>query len=140
MMHGCNITYNADKTINVFAQRIWDKTPVVTDTTSGMRQLGTIPAMTEGWYFGKKMSQKGLLMFPTEFGGSESTFFSDGFYHNGLTSGLRGLLALGPADNGGVAGVGCLNGFTGPGNAWVSLGAALCEAAEDWDTEPFWQE
>ncbi len=86
------------------------------------------------------MSQKGLLMFPTLFGGSESTFFADGFYHNGLTSGLRGLLALGSAGNGGYAGVGCLSGDNGPGYAWVSLGAALCEAAEDWDTEPFWQE
>ena len=95
--------------------------------------------MTEGWYFGKKMSQKGLLMFPTLFGGSESTFFADGFYHNGLTSGLRGLLALGTAGYGGHAGVGCLNGNNGPGNAWVDCGAALCEAAEDWDTEPFWQ-
>ena len=139
MMHGCNITYNADKTINVYAQRIWDKTPVETDTTKGMRQLGTIPAMTEGWYFGKRMSQKGLLMFPTEFGGSESTFFGDGFCHNGITSGLRGLFALGAAHYGGVAGVGCLGGGSGPGDAWVGDGAALCEAAEDWDTEPFWQ-
>ena len=139
MMHGCNITYNADKTINVFAQRIWDKTPVVTDTTSGMRQIGTIPAMDEGWYFGKRMSQAKLLMFPTLFGGSESTFFADGFYHNGLTSGLCGLFALGTADSGGHAGVGCLDGYLGPGPAWVNGGAALCEAAEDWDTEPFWQ-
>ena len=96
--------------------------------------------MTDGWYFGKKMSQKGLLMFPTEFGGSESTFFGDGFYHNGLTSGLRGLFALGHASSGGYAGVSCFNGSDGPSNAWVGGGAALCEAAEDWDTEPFWQE
>lgn len=78
-------------------------------------------------------------MFPTLFGGSESTFFADGFYHNGLTSGLRGLFALGTADYGGNAGVGCLNGNHGPGHAGVDDGAALCEAAEDWDTEPFWQ-
>ena len=42
-----------------------------------------------------------------------------------LSSGLRGLLALGTANNGGNAGVGCLNGNNGPGNAWVNNGAAL---------------
>lgn len=125
MEHGCNITYNADKTINVYAQRVWDKTPVVTDSVSGMRQLGTIPAATEAWYWTKRMNLQKMLMFPTELGASESTYYCDGFYHNGLTSGLRGLLALGTANNGGNAGVGCLNGNNGPGNARVNNGAAL---------------
>ena len=56
-----------------------------------------------------------------------------------LSSGLRGLMALGSANYGGHAGDGCLRGNNGPGNAWADNGAALCEAAEDWDTEPFWQ-
>lgn len=72
-------------------------------------------------------------MFPTELGASETTYYCDGFYHSALTSGLRGLLALG------AAGVGCLIGDAAPSLAWTTRGAALCEAAEDWNTEPFWQ-
>lgn len=126
MLHGCNITYNADKTVNVFAQRVWDKTAVVTDSTSGMRQLGTIPAAdASSWQNGTRMSLERMLMFPTEFGGSVSTYYCDGFFHPTLNSGLRGLLALGTANYGGYAGVGCLNGDNAPGNARVNNGAAL---------------
>lgn len=140
MEHGCNLTYNADKTINVFAQQIWDKTAVVTDATTGMRQLGTIPATASAaWLWSKRMNLKGMLLFPTEFGASEKTYYCDGFYQPAITSGLRGLFALGSANSGGSAGVGCLSGNSGPGHAWAGYGAALCEAAEDWDTEPFWQ-
>lgn len=42
-----------------------------------------------------------------------------------LSSGLRGLMALGTANNGGNAGDGCLNGNNGPGNARANNGAAL---------------
>nr|DAQ70411.1 MAG TPA: hypothetical protein [Caudoviricetes sp.] len=42
-----------------------------------------------------------------------------------LSSGLRGLIALGNADNGGNAGVGCLNGNNAPSNARTNIGAFL---------------
>ena len=79
-------------------------------------------------------------MFPLEFGASTSTFYGDGFYHPAITSGLRGLLALGFADLGGYAGVGCLGGDYAPSNAWTSFGAFLCEAEEDWNMQAAWVE
>ena len=140
MYHGCNITYNSDKTINVYAQKVWNSETVQTDTTTGMKNIGSIPsASSESWNYGKKMNLDNMLMFPTEFGGSSSTYYCDGFYHAAITSGLRGLLGLGYAHNGGGAGVGCLSGNSAPSYTGAHNGAALCEAEEDWNTEPFWQ-
>ena len=126
MEHGCNMVFNSDKFISIYAQRYWNKDVVNTYSTTGMRQLGVVPpAASEAWYFVKKMNLDGMLMFPTEFGGSEGTYYGDAFYHLIITPGLRGLLALGYANYGGNAGVGCINGYNGPGNARVNNGAAL---------------
>ena len=71
------------------------------------------------------MNLDNMNMFPLEFGASASTYYGDGFYHPAISSGLRGLLALGNADNGGNAGVGCLNGNNAPSNARTNIGAFL---------------
>ena len=140
MEHGCNMVYNSDYTVTMYAQQKWTKDAVVTDTVKGMRQIGTAPAVTAAnWYFIKRMNLQRMLLFPTELGGSEITYYGDGFYHAYLTSGLRGLLAFGTAFDGGHAGNGFLHGNFAPSLAWASRGGALCEAAEDWDTEPFWE-
>ena len=78
-----------------------------------------------------------LALFPLSFGGSTSTFFPDGFYGDGATSGLRALAALCNAYFGAEAGSGALHGSSAPTFAIVSSGAFLCEAAEDWDTTAF---
>ena len=78
-----------------------------------------------------------LALFPLSFGGSTSTFFPDGFYGDGQTSGLRALAALGSASNGAEAGSGALAGDAAPSSAYVDCGAFLCEAEEDWDTTAF---
>ena len=138
MLHGVNIVYTADG-IQVWAIQKWTGSAVPTDDTTGMRLIGTIPAASkEGWEFVKRMNLAHMMMFPLEIGGSESTYYGDGIYRLNITSGLRGLIALGTAGHGGDAGSGCLSGGSGPGNAWAAGGAAVCEAAEDWDTEPFW--
>ena len=78
-----------------------------------------------------------LALFPLSFGGSNATFFPDGFYGDGATSGLRALAALGHAYYGAEAGSGALNGNNAPTIASVYYGAFLCEAEEDWDTTAF---
>ena len=136
MRHLSILSYNADKTIDVYQKQIWDSTAIPTDNTTGMRKIGTIPLTTEGWI--KRMNLQHMCYYPLEVGGSESTNYGDYFWRPDISSGLRGLFALGDAGNGGDAGVSCFNGGDGPSYAWVNYGAALCEAAEDWDTEPFY--
>ena len=86
------------------------------------------------------MNLDNMNMFPLEFGASASTFYGDGFYHPAITSGLRGLIALGYAGSGGSAGVGCLFGNDAPSTAGTLLGAFLCEAEEDWNMQAAWVE
>ena len=137
MRHGSLLSYNSDKTIDVYAIQKWTSSAVPTDTTTGMRKVGTIPVTVEGWI--KKQNLSKMCYFPLELGSSEGKCYSDYLWRDvNLTSGLRGLFALGSANSGGNAGVGCLFGYYGPEFAWSDRGAVLCEAAEDWDTEPFW--
>lgn len=140
MLHGCNIQYTADGA-DVYALDKWTKTTVPTTTVTGLTKIGSIPQNTgtsDNWLYIKSANLDHMLMYPTEWGGSVSTYFADAMYMRIVTSGLFGLLALGSANSGGFAGVGCLHGYNGPSGAGVYGGAALCEAAEDWSTQPTW--
>ena len=79
-----------------------------------------------------------MIAFPLEWGGSESTYYADGFYHPAATSGLRGLAAFADASHGGSAGSCALNANYAPSVSSAGCGAFLCEADEDWDTEATW--
>ena len=139
MLHGVLLKYNADKSIDVYAKKVWNADPVPTGSTTGMEKIGTIPSVDgASWFYTKRMNQTNLCMFPLELNGSASTYYCDGFYHGAYTSGLRGLLALGGAGSGSFAGSCCLAGDVAPSAANVNFGASLCEAAEDWDTQAFW--
>ena len=141
MQHGNIISFNADKSADVYILKKWTSAAVNTSNTSGFTKIGTIPAVSESsWIFTKKMNLDNMNMFPLEFGASTSTYYGDGFYHPAITSGLRGLIALGIAGYGGNAGVGCLNGSGAPSNAWAGVGAFLCEAEEDWNMQAAWVE
>ena len=138
MLHGCNIVYTENE-IEVWAIRKWSSKIVATDDTNGMEKIGSIPNdQVDGEHWIKRENLANMLLYPLEFGGSETTYYGDAMYYTKLSSGLRGLFALGHAGDGGMAGVGRLTGQTGPSGAWASRGAALCEAAEDWNTVPFW--
>lgn len=140
MEHGCNASYNSDYSLSIYAEKSWTKEAVVTDSTNGMVQIGTFPPVdSENYYYIKKMNLRNMLLFPTEFGASQATYYCDAAYIQCLTSGLRGLLAFGASNGGGSAGRGSLGVSYAPSLAWAARGAALCEAAEDWNTEPFWQ-
>lgn len=141
MQHGNIISFNADKSADVYVLKKWTSAAVNTSNTSGFTKIGTIPAVSESsWVYAKKMNLDNMNMFPLEFGASGSTYYSDGFYHPAISSGLRGLVALGTADSGGYAGVGCLHGSYAPSSAWAFLGAFLCEAEEDWNMQAAWVE
>ena len=139
MQHGNIISYNSDRSADVYILEKWTSAAVNTSNTNGFKKIVTIPAVSSAsWVWTKKMNLDNMNMFPLEFGGSERTYYGDGFYHNAVTSGFRGLIALGYASVGGSAGVGCLVGSYAPSYAWTDIGAFLCEAEEDWDTQAVW--
>lgn len=139
MMHGVIAQATANKTLDVFILRKWTKAAVNTTNTSGFVKVGSIPAVdTSNWYFGKRFNLDNMIAFPLEWGGSESTYYADGFYHPAATSGLRGLAAFADALVGGVAGSCALSAGVAPSGSVASYGAFLCEADEDWDTEATW--
>lgn len=139
MMHGVILQATANKTLDVYILRKWTKAAVNTSNTSGFVKIGSVPAAdTPNWMWTKRMNLDNMLMFPLEFGASESTYYSDGFYHPAVTSGLRGLAAFAYASSGGAAGSGALNAGVAPSASGASCGAFLCEADEDWDTEATW--
>ena len=139
MQHGNIISYNSDRSADVYILEKWTSAAVNTSNTNGFKKIGTIPAVNAAsWVWTKKMNLDNMNMFPLEFGASERTYYGDGFCHNAVTSGFRGLLALGSANFGGSAGVGCLLGNDAPSNAGSNIGAFLCEAEEDWDMQAVW--
>ena len=139
MQHGNIISYNSDRSADVYILEKWTSAAVNTSNTNGFKKIGTIPAVNAAsWVWTKKMNLDNMNMFPLEFGASERTYYGDGFYHNAVTSGFRGLFALGYASYGGYAGVGCLYGSLAPSYAGTLLGAFLCEAEEDWDMQAVW--
>ena len=139
MMHGVILQATANKTLDVFILRKWTKAAVNTSSTSGFSKVGSIPAAdAAAWLWPKRMNLDNMLMFPLEFGGSESTCYADGFYHPAVTSGLRGLAAFAYAGHGGTAGSGALHANFAPSVSSAYYGAFLCEADEDWDTAATW--
>ena len=84
-----------------------------------------------------KMSYENLEMWPTQSGGTESTYQSDYFYNNGgVTSGFRAVFRGADADHGGHAGVGAVNVDNAPTHASASSGSPLCDFAEEFSLEP----
>ena len=84
------------------------------------------------------MTFKNLAFMPKTAGASESTYYSDGYYNPAVTSGLRGVVLLGYASYGGLAGSLYLAGCDGVWHAHARWGAFLCEWAEPFTTEPVW--
>lgn len=136
-MHGIRLSTQADKSKDVYIKKVWNADPVATTDLTGMVKIGTIPESASGWNYPKRMNKENLALYPLEFGGSTSTYWPDGFYGDGATSGLRALCALGHASAGAEAGSGALVGSAGPALASAYFGAFLCEAAADWDSQGY---
>ena len=89
------------------------------------------------WSYIKKISFDYMSGLPIEDGGSDSTFYGDGYYNPNVTEAgaLRGAIRLGNANLGDTAGVLCLNGSNAPSDAYAYVGACLCEFTEAFDTK-----
>ena len=138
-MHGVIIQYTASKGADVYILRKWTKDAVNISDTNGFVKVGAIPSVDkDGWYYTKRMNLDNMIMYPLEFGASESTGYADGYYHPAITSGLRGLAAFANVYSGGDAGSGALYADVGVTVSGADFGAFLCEADEDWDTQATW--
>ena len=131
---------NADKSQSLFIADMIDGTQMNLSSVAGLRQIAKGPvASAAGWLYAKGYTLKNLAFFPKEeLGGSSSTFFCDGYYNPAATSGLRGAVLLGDADNGDYAGSVYLLGDYAPSGAYAIWGAFLCEYAEAFTTQPVW--
>lgn len=92
---------------------------------TGMTALSTSPTQTSGSYI-KKVSYDNLELFPTEVGGSASTYHCDMFWNNsGLTSGFRLVLRGCNANNGSNSGVFDVNVNNAVSNSNANIGSPL---------------
>ena len=107
-------------------------------STAGLVKAATGPANSSaGWSFIKKMSMNYLCHTPTVVGGTESTYYADACYNDNAASGLRVPYEGGHADYSGTAGPEYLAVSNAVTTAVAHVGVPLCEAEEDWSTEPF---
>jgi hypothetical protein len=103
-------------------------------STTGMVKKGTAPA---GYGYMKSRSMDGMECYPTELGGTETTYYGDYLWNiSGITSGLRAVSRGASAYNGGNAGVSTVDVTDAPSHADAGIGVPLCEFAEEWPVEP----
>jgi hypothetical protein len=139
MLHGVAINGTGSQQ-DVYVQTKWNSDKINTNDIAGLVKVGSYANVsTNNWFYPKKMGFKNLCFWPVELGGSSSTYYTDGCYlMSAASSGLRGLLALLSAYNGAFAGSFGLSANDAPSLANGLCGAFLCEAAEDWDSDPTW--
>ena len=107
---------------------------------TGMVAYSTSPTQVSGGYI-KRVSYDHLELFPTEVGGSASTWHCDAFWNNsGLTSGFRLVLRGCSASNGSDSGVFDVYVGHAVSDSYAYLGSPLCEAEEEWSVEPVYAE
>lgn len=128
---------NVDGSQTLFVDDVIDGHLFDFSTVTGKTVAGTTPTYSSAnWYFIKRMNLENLTMVPVEVGGTESTYYGDGYYNPASTSGLRGAVRLGFADYGGRAGSCVLNGNAAPSFAYAYGGFALCEFQKAFSTKP----
>ncbi len=125
---------NADTTVtHLVAPSIYGEWTCGVET--GMVALSTSPAQGEGYI--KKLSYDNLEMFPTQIGGSASTYEADYFWNtSGVTSGFRLVLRGCNANGGSESGLSDVSVCYAVSSSSVSIGALLCEAVEEWPVVP----
>ncbi len=127
----------AQKTQSMYVKKIINGELSSLENVNDKVLVGNTPAHSGGsWSYIKEITAKYLSGMPTEDGGSESTFFGDGYYNPADAEGsVRGSVRLGNASNGGLAGSCLLLGNCAPSVANADWGAVLCEFTEPFDTE-----
>ena len=128
------VRVNADTTMtHLVAPSIYGTWTIGVET--GMKAYSTSPAKGEGYI--KALSYDNLEIFPTQLGGSESTYHCDYFWNtSGAVSGFRLVLRGCAAGDGARSGPAGVNVHNAVSNADVYLGSPLCEAEEEWSVEP----
>ena len=104
---------------------------------TGMLELSKSPD-SDGWI--KNVSYDHLEIFPTQVGGSASTYHCDYFWKDTATSGFRLVLRGCYAIDGSYAGLADVYVGDGVSGSGALLGSPLCEAAEEWPLEPVYAE
>jgi hypothetical protein len=127
----------AQKTQSMYVKKIINGELSSLENVNDKVLVGNTPAHASGsWSYIKEITAKYLSGMPIEDGGSDSTFFGDGYYNPTDAEGsVRGSLRLGDASDGGYAGSCLLVGNGAPSVAHALGGAVLCEFAEAFDTE-----
>ncbi len=126
---------NADTSVtHLVAPSIYGTWTIGVET--GMVAYSTSPTQVNGGYI-KAVSFDHLENFPTQVGGSASTYHCDAFWNtSGLTSGFRLVLRGCSAHHGSLSGLSDVNVDNAVSNSDVSIGSLLCEAEEEWSVEP----
>ena len=125
---------NADTTMtHLVAPSIYGTWTIGVET--GMKAYSTCPAKGEGYI--KTLSYDHLEIFPTQIGGSASTYHCDYFWNtSGLTSGFRLVLRGCSAYYGAQSGSAVVYVSHAVSDFYVDWGSPLCEAEEEWSVEP----
>lgn len=131
------LTCNANKTQSMYVKKVIDGQAIDMTTVSGLQLVGSTPAHESGsWSYIKRFSKAYLSGMPTLDGGTEDTFYGDGYYNPAVTDpSVRGCGRLADAYFGSHAGSLYLNGYYAPSDTSVGWGAVLCEFTESFDTE-----
>jgi hypothetical protein len=110
-----------------------------TGDETGMLALSTSPTKCSSYI--KTVSYDNLENFPTQVGGSETTYHCDYFWNNsGVTSGFRLVRRGCTADSGSYSGLSDVSVSFAVSYANVDIGAPLCEAEDEWSVEPVYAE
>ena len=128
------VRVNADTTTtHLVAPSIYGNWTIGVET--GMKAYSTSPANGSGYI--KALSYDNLEIFPTQLGGSESTYHCDCFWNaSGAVSGFRLVLRGCSAFDGAPSGPAAVIVNNAVSYAYVYLGSPLCEAEEEWSVEP----
>ncbi len=130
---------NADKSQSVYIDHNIDGHAFDYSTINGHTLIGNTPAVASAnWYGILKNNLEFACDFPLKIGASSTTGYGDSYYNPAITSGLRGVSRLGPADYGGTAGSVCFVGSVAPADALAYYGVVLCELREAMNTKPEW--
>jgi hypothetical protein len=138
MYNGQCFVCNPNGSQNAFSIEKWSGQALNNTTTNDKVLVATTPPQSGGnWMWTTKLSSNRLCGIPTAAGGSETTYYADGYYNPGVGTGLFGVIGLGHVDCGGWGGSACVAGNNAPGYYYVGGSAFLCEADNEWSLVPF---
>jgi hypothetical protein len=133
---GILVSWDENTVGHIYVNRHYYKQNNSPNTTEGLIEVGLASTAAGEWMV-KELSMDHLCGIPTASGASDATYYCDKCWNYPAASALRRPALGAHADYGGMAGLAAVNLNHGVSNAGANHGAPLCEAASDWDTEPF---